>query len=246
MKMRTERDAQLKRQLVTMLSDGTFQQILGHRGGATACQFEFHVHRTFHVTVHDHKITVDEFEANHVRRRVRGRWRRLRSPRLHQGRTEVHLPLGTASPLLGRLKKSLGAVLAAALLAIGALAFAGEGERVLLPGPRGGGGGDTTPPARPTVTALVSPTRANPYGLSGAKEANSSLLINGVVRVPLDASTTWSYAQALVEGANALRITSKDAAGNESQALTVSITLDTTAPGFTITSPVDGEVMGIQ
>ena len=260
MKIRHERDAQLKRQLMTMLADGTFQQILGHRSPTKACQFEFHVHRAFHVTVHDHKISVDEYEANQIRRRVRGRWRQLQAPRLHQGRTEVHLPLGAGAGMLGRLKQAIAAVGTAVLLAMTAVAFA-EAREIMLrtvddgdggePTRRGGGSGsgggpspDVTPPTRPTVNAVTSPTRTTPSPLAGTKEANSSILINGAVKVSVNSSTSWSCSQSLAEGSNPLSITSKDAAGNTSQALNIAITLDTTPPSFTITSPADGAVLG--
>ncbi|MBI4580506.1 MAG: hypothetical protein HY718_12435, partial [Planctomycetes bacterium] len=89
----------------------------------------------------------------------------------------------------------------------------------------------STPPAPPTVVAPPTRTRASPLSLSGAKEAGTSILINGVIVVPIDAQTTWSYDLALIEGHNTISITSGNAAGQQSPStVTFSVTLDTTAP----------------
>lgn len=66
--------------------------------------------------------------------------------------------------------------------------------------------------------------------LVGDKEANTSLLVNGVEVLPLDALDTFSVPVTLVEGPNALNLTAKDAADNESGAEMVDITLDTVPP----------------
>ena len=94
---------------------------------------------------------------------------------------------------------------------------------------------DITPPSAPTANTPVSPTNINTQTISGTKEANSSIWINGSEAVPVDGLTTWSKSVSLSEGANNLAVTSKDASGNESQPpVNVSIVLDTTAPTGTI------------
>jgi len=86
---------------------------------------------------------------------------------------------------------------------------------------------DTTSPAQLTLNAVTSPTNISSQTLSGTKEANSSIWINGVKVVLLNSSTTWSYSYNLSEGNNIISVTSRDAAGNESTAITAIIVLDT-------------------
>ncbi len=93
---------------------------------------------------------------------------------------------------------------------------------------------DITPPTTPTVNPVVSPANINTQTLSGAKEVNSSIRINGVERVALDGLTTWSKSVNLSEGINNFSITSKDASNNESAAAAATIFLDTTLPTGTI------------
>ena len=91
------------------------------------------------------------------------------------------------------------------------------------------------------MNAVTSPTGTSPQTISGTKEANTSVWLNGSQIVALNASTTWSYAMPLVEGDNAISLTCKDALGNESPATTGAIVLDTGAPGAptlnAVTSP---------
>lgn len=97
---------------------------------------------------------------------------------------------------------------------------------------------DTTPPAAPNMNQPVTPTRIATQTLTGAKEANTAIVINGIVRVPLNGATTWSHNYPLAEGVNTLTISARDAAGNDSLPITPApaITLDTTPPAFTIDS----------
>ena len=89
---------------------------------------------------------------------------------------------------------------------------------------------DTTLPAQPTLNAVTSPTNISPQILSGTKEANTSIWINGTEVVPFDSSTDWFYSYNLSEGINNISITSRDAAGNESASIATTIILDTDAP----------------
>ena len=93
---------------------------------------------------------------------------------------------------------------------------------------------DTTPPAAPTVNPVTTPTNRNTQTLSGTKEANTSIWINGVERASLDSLTSWSTEVSLNEGNNTFNITAKDAALNESFPAAVDIFLDTSNP----TTPV--------
>ncbi|MGB6606590.1 MAG: right-handed parallel beta-helix repeat-containing protein [Atribacterota bacterium] len=89
---------------------------------------------------------------------------------------------------------------------------------------------DITLPVQPTLGAVTSPTNIFSQTLSGAKEVDTSIWINGVNVVPLDSSVNWSYSYNLSEGFNDISITSRDIAGNESSSITTTILLDTGAP----------------
>jgi hypothetical protein len=90
---------------------------------------------------------------------------------------------------------------------------------------------DSIAPGVPTLNAVTSPTNIFPQTLSGSKEVNSSIWINGTEAVALNSSTTWLYSFDLSEGINNISITSRDALGNESLAVTANIVLDSIAPG---------------
>jgi len=89
---------------------------------------------------------------------------------------------------------------------------------------------DTTPPDQPTFNTVTSPTNISTQILSGTKESNTSIWINGIEAVPLDPSTDWSHSHNLSEGTNNISITSRDAAENECSSITTTIILDTGAP----------------
>ena len=85
---------------------------------------------------------------------------------------------------------------------------------------------DTDAPEAPTLDAVTSPTNISPQTLSGTKETNSSILINGAEVILINSDTTWSYSYNLSEGTNNISIASRDAAGNESSAVTATIEYD--------------------
>jgi len=120
---------------------------------------------------------------------------------------------------------------------------------------------DTSPPTQPTLNTITSPINISPQILSGTKEANTSIWINGTEVVPLDSSTDWSYSYNLSEGTNNISITSRDATGNESSAIAATIEYDPniyvdagntsgiedgtkTYPFNTITEGIDAVVLG--
>ena len=102
---------------------------------------------------------------------------------------------------------------------------------------------DITPPAQPTLNTITSLTNISSQTLSGTKEPNTSIWINGLEVVHLDSSVNWSYSFNLIEGNNNISITSRDVAGNESAPITTTIILDISAPAIpclnTITSPTN-------
>jgi len=102
---------------------------------------------------------------------------------------------------------------------------------------------DIIPPAQPTLDTVLSPTNVSPQTLSGTKESNTSIWINGVEVISVNSNTTWSYSYNLSEGENNISIISKDTAGNESTEIYATIILDISAPTIpgldTITSPTN-------
>jgi hypothetical protein len=84
---------------------------------------------------------------------------------------------------------------------------------------------DLKAPTVPIVTpALPATTTLASIDIAGTKEANSSILIGTVEKVALNTATTWAVNIPLTLGVNSFSITSKDAAGNTSAAVVVSIT----------------------
>ncbi|TAL21855.1 MAG: hypothetical protein EPN94_12110, partial [Nitrospirae bacterium] len=88
---------------------------------------------------------------------------------------------------------------------------------------------DSIPPAAPTVN-VTSPTKDTIITLTGTKESNASIWINNTKKVEIDSSTTWQSTYTLQFGSNALNITSKDTAGNQSGTTTVTVILDDKPP----------------
>ena len=85
---------------------------------------------------------------------------------------------------------------------------------------------DIIPPAQPTLNTVTSPTNIPTQTLSGNKESNTSIWINGVEVISVNFDTTWSYSYNLSEGTNNISITSRDTAGNESSVETATIKYD--------------------
>jgi hypothetical protein len=85
---------------------------------------------------------------------------------------------------------------------------------------------DTVAPETPTLNPVTSSTNISSQTLSGTKEVDTSIWINGTEVVPLNSSTEWSYSYNLSEGINNISVTSRDAVGNESSAVTITIECD--------------------
>ncbi|RLP81319.1 hypothetical protein D9V34_11855 [Mycetocola lacteus] len=110
---------------------------------------------------------------------------------------------------------------------------------------------DTVPPAVPVITAPLDGTVTNVESptLSGSGESGSTVEIqNAAGEVLCSVVVTagaWSceLAPALTEGDHVLTPVAKDAAGNETPGVAITITVDVTPPAVpAITSPADGFV----
>ena len=102
---------------------------------------------------------------------------------------------------------------------------------------------DGTPPDAPTLNPVQSPTHLDHQTLSGSKDAQTSVWINGLQVVPLDNETIWSFEFSLAEGVNLLSVKTKDRAGNESPAAGATIVYDDIAP-IPVTLSADGSGIG--
>ena len=97
-----------------------------------------------------------------------------------------------------------------------------------------------SPPAvqAPSVNAVPPFTNQSQITLSGTKPADTSIWINGQQAVALDSSTGWLWQTALSqETLYTFSITAHDGSGQESPAVTVSVTYDITAPVIVFDSP---------
>ena len=89
---------------------------------------------------------------------------------------------------------------------------------------------DGTSPAAPTLDSVESPTHLDHQTLSGTKDTQTSVWINGLQVVPLDSATIWFFEFSLAEGDNVLSVSAKDRAGNESPTAGATIIYDDIAP----------------
>lgn len=85
-------------------------------------------------------------------------------------------------------------------------------------------------PSPPLLNPVTSPTNVATQTISGTKEANTSIWLNGAQIVELDSLTTWEYSLALNEGENHLSLTAKNTLGLESEPILATIFLDSISP----------------
>ena len=78
--------------------------------------------------------------------------------------------------------------------------------------------------SRPTVNETVKSTILDKILVSGTKDANGNLIINGETVIPWDNEVTWSYNLPLTLGDNKFTIVSRDRTGNSSQEIEFTIT----------------------
>ena len=99
-------------------------------------------------------------------------------------------------------------------------------------------------PNPPVLNPVLSPTNQTTQIISGTKDKNTSIWLNGQLIVASDSLSTWSYNLTLIEGNNPISLTSKNKWDKESDPVILSIFLDTQSPAITITSPHDGQWVG--
>ncbi|MEK7479323.1 MAG: immunoglobulin-like domain-containing protein, partial [Patescibacteria group bacterium] len=90
---------------------------------------------------------------------------------------------------------------------------------------------DVSVPSTPVVNSVTTPTNLSSQTLTGTKDANTAILINGGEAVALDVNISWSADVALAtEGNNTFDIRARDSAGNLSSSSLIVIVRDTTGP----------------
>ncbi len=87
-----------------------------------------------------------------------------------------------------------------------------------------------TVPGAPVLNAVTTPTATTDQVLTGTKDADTSIVLNGIEVIPVSSDTTWFYSMPLLEGTNSISLVSKTTSGMTSAATTSEIILDTTAP----------------
>ena len=97
-------------------------------------------------------------------------------------------------------------------------------------------------PGPPVPDPVTSPTNIPLLPLSGTKEPDTSVYINGYQAVALDSDTVWSCDKALVEGDNHFIVTARNRFGLESEPAYLTVTLDTVPPFIIVTTPLDGSL----
>ncbi len=100
---------------------------------------------------------------------------------------------------------------------------------------------DATPPAPPVLHTVTSPTHLESQVISGTKDADSSIWLNGTLIVDNNALTNWSHELFLEEGENTLVIFSKDPAGNQSDSISAVIVYDDISPLPVVQLTADGD-----
>lgn len=94
---------------------------------------------------------------------------------------------------------------------------------------------DRTPPAPPVLDFYPDRVTSRTLTLTGTKDSEASLRLNGHEQTPINDATTWSTTATLSPGENLLVFASRDRAGNEST--TVSAQIFYADPAFDTTPP---------
>ncbi|MBI3589388.1 MAG: hypothetical protein HY093_03185 [Candidatus Liptonbacteria bacterium] len=97
---------------------------------------------------------------------------------------------------------------------------------------------DTQNPAPPTVNPLRPKTAFYNKTFGGAKDADTSIKMNGAPAVSLSSSTLWSYPVTLQTGLNQFSFTSADNFSNESLPTAAAITYD---PNYFVCGDLNGD-----
>ncbi|BFM06370.1 right-handed parallel beta-helix repeat-containing protein [Halioxenophilus aromaticivorans] len=95
-------------------------------------------------------------------------------------------------------------------------------------------------PATPVIDPITTPVQSDSQLISGTKQAETGIQVNGVTVVPVDNATSWSATVNLAESLNNFSVTAINTIGLISEAENVLITRDTLPPRILSSSPADG------
>ena len=103
-----------------------------------------------------------------------------------------------------------------------------------------------------SAVTLEAPT-VNPLGtvcnmqqtITGTKQSNTSIWLNGMEIVPIDEQTTFTAMIPLMEGVQTLRVWAQDATGEASERVQIQVSVDLTPPDAPVVdnAPMNGEVV---
>jgi hypothetical protein len=93
-------------------------------------------------------------------------------------------------------------------------------------------------PADAELGAVATPTSSSVALLRGTRPANTALLVDGIELVARDRSTAFRLALPLDPGLNSLLVQTRDAGGQTSAGVLVSVTYDVDAPGAVTLAPL--------
>lgn len=89
---------------------------------------------------------------------------------------------------------------------------------------------DTTAPDAPTVSTTTSATSNATLVIGGTAVYGTYVYVNGTIAATPDASNDWTYSASLSSGTNSFSFTTRDVAGNESDATSYSVGYDSDNP----------------
>ncbi|MDP4092783.1 MAG: Ig-like domain-containing protein [Bacillota bacterium] len=96
---------------------------------------------------------------------------------------------------------------------------------------------DTTAPSTPTIITTAQTLNANSITITGTAEAGSTIIITGGASTTTGTATGGSYSISVnltQDAVNTLVVKARDSVGNESTAVSVAITEDSTAPAVPV------------
>jgi len=105
---------------------------------------------------------------------------------------------------------------------------------------------DITIPQAVTLDAYTAVATTSTVTLSGTKDPDTAVYINGLEVVAIDSIAIWTYNATLTEGSNQLSITARDIAQNISPPVVANIILDSIAPAVASIVPANNSYIASQ
>lgn len=105
---------------------------------------------------------------------------------------------------------------------------------------------DSTPPTIPVISShavapAINATNLAGVTLSGTREDNSAIFVDGVERVALGSGPWQTTLSSLPEGGTTVTVHATDAAGNASDSVAINLLVDTVPPSISGMTPANGD-----